>query len=58
MMKTITKNNIFRIYKGILTTLGLVHLLNNRDKEERERLRYELERAERMRDKNNRRNRR
>ena len=48
MMKKITKNNIFQIYKGILTQFGLVHLLDNRDKEERERIRYEMERAEKM----------
>tara|TARA_R100001079_G_C4438434_1_gene147589 strand:- start:399 stop:587 length:189 start_codon:yes stop_codon:yes gene_type:complete len=53
--KKITKNNIFEIYKSILSTLGLVHLLDNRNKEERERLRYEMERAEKIRDKNNKR---
>jgi hypothetical protein len=50
----INPNQIPTLLKGILSTLGLVHLLDNRDKEERERIRYEMERADRMSERNRR----
>ena len=39
------------VVKGILGTLGLTHLLDNRDKEERKRIEYEMERADKLRKK-------
>ena len=47
-MIKINPNQIPTLVKGVLAQLGLVHLLDNRDKEERERIRYEMERAEKM----------